>query len=195
MELYFATQNDNKIKEIARMMPGSIHLRGLSDLNFSEEIPETQKTIAGNSYQKAEFIFKKFGVSVFADDTGLEVDALNNEPGVLSARYAGPQKSSEDNIQLLLKNLSGQENRKARFVTVISFIDKTGEIEYFKGQVSGIITESLSGNKGFGYDPVFRPDGYDITFAEMSLAEKNKISHRGIAFRKFIENLSNRDEE
>ena len=167
------------------MIPKDINLNNLKDLNFNEEIPENEKTIEGNAIYKAKFIHAKFNVNVFADDTGLEVEALNGEPGVYSARYAGKECNSHKNIEKLLKNLINNKNRKARFKTIIALI-LNGKLYQFEGIVNGLISHSLKGNKGFGYDPVFVPEGYSKSFAELSLYEKNKISHRSIAVKKLI---------
>ncbi len=150
-----------------------------------EELPETQPTIEGNALQKARYVFDSYHVACFADDTGLEVDSLNGEPGVFSARYAGEQRNDYDNIELLLSRLANQNNRKARFKTVISWIDDE-EIKSFEGVIHGTIVAARKGSKGFGYDPVFKPDGSDKTFAEMELTEKNLISHRALAVKKLV---------
>ncbi|HCX24841.1 MAG: non-canonical purine NTP pyrophosphatase, RdgB/HAM1 family [Flammeovirgaceae bacterium] len=192
MILYFASHNQNKVKEIAKLLPQGMELRSLDDLNLHEDIPETASTIEGNSLMKTEYVYKKHRVACFGDDTGLEVDALNGEPGVYSARYAGPQKSSEDNMSLLLSKLEGVQNRKARFKTVITFFDENGEISQFTGIATGGITNTKSGSEGFGYDPIFQPDGYPVTFAEMSAEDKNKISHRGKAFEQLVNFLKNK---
>ena len=192
MILYFASHNQNKVKEIAKLLPEGMELRSLDDLNLHEDIPETASTIEGNSLMKTEYVYKKHRVACFGDDTGLEVDALNGEPGVYSARYAGPQKSSEDNMSLLLSKLEGVQNRKARFKTVITFFDENGEISQFTGIATGGITNTKSGSEGFGYDPIFQPDGYPVTFAEMSAEDKNKISHRGKAFEQLVNFLKNK---
>ncbi len=179
-QLIFATNNRNKLKEIDSIIGDRYDLTTPAACGITEDIPEDQDTIAGNASQKSHYIFDRVGIDCFADDTGLEVEALNGAPGVYSARYAGEQKNSDDNIDLLLKNMAGTENRKARFKTVISLI-VDGKEHLFEGVVNGVITTERHGTEGFGYDPVFRPDGYDITFAEMSLEEKNRISHRGKA--------------
>lgn len=181
----FATNNKNKTHEIRALLGPFFVLQNLADIGCAEELPETQLTIEGNARQKAQFVFDHYGVSCFADDTGLEVEALNGEPGVFSARYAGPQRSDTDNIQLVLNRLKDKTNRKARFKTVITLIDN-GAVTSFEGIVSGTITEVPRGTKGFGYDPVFVPDGYNQTFAEMELGEKNLISHRAIAVKKLV---------
>ena len=155
-----------------------------------EELPETQDTIEGNSRQKAEYVFDKFKVACFADDTGLEVEALNQSPGVYAARYAGEQKNSDDNIELLLKNLHGVKNRNARFRTVITLVG-LGNIQFFEGIIEGKITGEKKGKAGFGYDPVFQPQGFTKTFAEMNLDEKNQVSHRARAIAKLAAFLKN----
>ena len=189
MNIIFATSNLNKLKEIENLIPKDINLNNLKDLNFNEEIPENEKTIEGNAIYKAKFIHAKFNVNVFADDTGLEVEALNGKPGVYSARYAGKECNSHKNIEKLLKNLINNKNRKARFKTIIALI-LNGKLYQFKGIVNGLISYSSKGNKGFGYDPVFVPEGYSKSFAELSLYEKNKISHRSIAVKKLISFIS-----
>jgi len=188
MKLLFATHNPNKILEIKPKLPSGFRLTSLEELKFLNEVPETGNTLEENALEKARYIYNRFKIIVMADDTGLEVEALNNEPGVFSARYAGDQKNSEDNINKLLGKLSGIANRKARFRTVISLITATEEIN-FEGIVEGVIIHERRGNGGFGYDPVFIPDGHDKTFAEMSLEEKNQISHRARAINKLTEYL------
>lgn len=183
--LCFATNNINKTEEIRALLGPFFLLQNLKDIGCMEELPETQPTIEGNAVQKATYVFERYHVSCFADDTGLEVESLHGEPGVYSARYAGPQRNNDDNIDLLLANLKPHTNRKARFKTVISLID-AGEIVNFEGIVFGTIIQERRGSKGFGYDAVFVPEGYDRTFAEMELAEKNLISHRAIAVKKLI---------
>lgn len=187
--LCFATNNEHKIEEIRAQLGSFFLLKKLEDVGCFEELPETQETIAGNSLQKAKHVFDHYHVPCFADDTGLEVEALNGEPGVYSARYAGEQKNSEDNIHLLLTRLAGKQNRKARFRTVITLAEDDG-ISTFEGLVEGVILEKKRGTEGFGYDPVFQPHGYTKTFAEMSLREKSKISHRAIAMNKLIHFLT-----
>ncbi len=187
-KICFATNNLSKLAEISKQLEGKYEIVSLKDIGCKEDIPETQPTIEGNAIQKAKYIWEHYGVSCFADDTGLQVDALNGEPGVLSARYAGFQKNNEDNINLLLKNLEGNENRKARFLTVICLL-LAGEEYIFEGIAEGeILTERL-GVEGFGYDPIFRPNGFDRTFAQMSMIEKNEISHRGKAVKRLIDFL------
>lgn len=194
MTLYFATHNHNKLREISKLLPEGLNLLGLGDLNLHEEIPETAETIAGNSLMKTQYVYQKHGVACFGDDTGLVVDALNGEPGVYSARYAGPQKDSNDNMDLLLSRLLGHANRSARFVTVITYIDINGETKQFTGVAEGVITPSKSGREGFGYDPIFQPKGFDVTFAEMSAEEKNEISHRARAFKQLVDYLRQENE-
>ena len=189
MQLVFATNNKNKIKEIKNLIGNSIELLSLSDINCSEEIPDTADTIAGNAQQKAQYIFDKYGYNCFADDTGLEIESLNNEPGIYSARYAGPQRDANENMDKVLDNLKGKQNRNAHFKTVITLIID-GKETLFEGIAKGEITQSKSGSEGFGYDPIFKPEGYGITFSEMSLDEKNKISHRGKAVRLLTEFLT-----
>ncbi|MBN8696773.1 MAG: non-canonical purine NTP diphosphatase [Bacteroidetes bacterium] len=185
MELVFATANPNKAKEIQNLIPDNIKIRSLSDIHCAEEIPETQATIEGNASQKAFYVHKKYQVNCFADDTGLEIEALDGRPGVLSARYAGDAKDANANMNKVLAELSGVENRKARFKTVISLVIDNKEV-LFEGIVNGRILHNKIGEKGFGYDPIFVPDGYDKTFAELSIEEKNLVSHRAIAVNKLI---------
>lgn len=189
MKICFATHNENKLHEVKSLLKGS-EIVGLTDLGQHEEIPETGATLDENSLLKAEFVWKKFGIDCFADDTGLEVEALDGAPGVITARYAGEERDNDANINLLLKNLENQSNRKARFRTIITLI-VNGKPTIFEGVVNGEITKALTGAKGFGYDPVFRPDGYDKTFAEMTLDQKNEISHRGRAVKKLTDYLNN----
>ncbi len=189
MKLVFATNNNHKLKEVKQLLPDSIEILSLKDIDCEDDIAETGSTISDNSFIKARYIYEKFGMNCFADDTGLEVDALGGRPGVYSARFAGPACRSEDNIKKLLTELKGIENRKANFRTAICLmIDGVATI--FEGRVDGIITLDESGDKGFGYDPIFLPNGYDKTFAQMSDAEKNAISHRGVAVRKLVDYLS-----
>ncbi len=195
MKLLFASQNRHKIEEIRPLLSRSIELLSLTELNYSEEIPETSPTLIGNALQKAQFIFDKFKMPCFADDTGLEIEALDGRPGVYSARYAGENKSADDNIQKILGELQGMENSAAIFKTVIALVGVTDKPMLFEGIVKGTITKDKRGINGFGYDPVFMPDGYSITFAQMSLEEKNKLSHRSRAVKKFAEWLGNRVDE
>lgn len=189
MKLVFSTGNLNKANEIKSMLPEDTELLTLKDLDLEDDIPETASTLEGNAKLKAKYVVEHYNLDCFADDTGLEVYCLNNEPGVLSARYAGEQKSSEDNIKLLLSRLIEKNDRRARFRTVIA-LHLDGNLHTFEGIVEGKIIHEKRGEKGFGYDPIFVPDGYDITFAEMSLNEKNMISHRAKAFAKMIEFLN-----
>lgn len=189
MDIVFATNNKNKLKEIQNILQSDIKLISLDELGCTDEIPEEQDTLDGNACQKAWYIYNKFGKNCFADDTGLEVESLNMEPGVYSARYAGEQKNSEDNMDKLLFELKGKENRKAQFRTSICLIIDGKEF-LFEGSVQGDILESRQGGEGFGYDPIFRPASYDISFAEMDMKEKNKISHRGRATAKLVKYLN-----
>ena len=183
MKLYFATNNIHKLKEVQEVVGDSFQIESMRSLGINEDIPEDQQTLEGNALQKARFLYDRTGESCFADDTGLEVDALNGAPGVYSARYAGEAKNSLDNMALLLKNMSGIQNRKARFRTVIALI-LDGKEYLFEGIVNGTIAEEPRGTAGFGYDPLFVPDGYSTTFAEMDSEAKNAISHRGRAVEK-----------
>jgi len=182
MQLVFATNNKNKIKEIKNLLGNSIELLSLADINCHEDISETADTIAGNALQKAQYVFDKYGYNCFADDTGLEIESLNGEPGIYSARYAGAQRDANDNMDKVLTNLKDQTNRNAHFKTVIALII-AGKESLFEGVAEGEITATKSGAEGFGYDPIFKPLGYTTTFSEMSLDEKNGISHRGKAVR------------
>jgi XTP/dITP diphosphohydrolase len=185
MKLLFATNNKHKIREISDIISNNFTIIGLTDVNITEDIPEEGDTLADNALFKARYVHERTGMNVFADDTGLEVEALGGEPGVYSARYAGEGKSFDDNINKLLHRLEGVEERKARFRTVIALI--LDNMEYmFEGSVEGEILRERKGTGGFGYDPVFRAAGYDQTFAEMPLTEKNRISHRAVAMRKLL---------
>lgn len=170
------------------MLEPDFRILSLEEIGCREELPETRDTLEGNSLQKAEFVYDRYHLACIADDTGLEVDALNGEPGVYSARYAGEQRNSADNINLLLSRLQNQENRRARFRTIITLIGAKGT-RTFEGIINGIILHEKRGTSGFGYDPVFQPDGYQGTLAEMSLEEKNQISHRGRAIQKLVDYL------
>ncbi len=192
MKIVFATNNKNKLHEVKQMLPKHMQLLSLEDIGCRENIPETQPTIEGNAKQKADYIKQHYGYDCFADDTGLEVDALNGEPGVYSARYAGPQRNAEDNMDKLLDNLKGKSNRNAQFKTVIA-LHLNGNYHEFTGICRGKITHEKSGDKGFGYDPIFKAEGYTKTFAEISLEEKNKIGHRGKAVERLVEFLQNFD--
>jgi XTP/dITP diphosphohydrolase len=189
MKLVFATANRNKAREIQALLPAGLEVLSLGDINCHEEIPETQDTIEGNAAQKAFYVYEKYGQNCFADDTGLEIEALDGRPGVLSARYAGEEKNADANMDKILREMKGTGNRKAHFKTVISLVINGKEIA-FEGVVKGIILEEKRGNKGFGYDPVFQPDGHSRSFAEMDLEEKNTISHRAIAVKKLVAYLS-----
>lgn len=188
MNLVFATNNLHKLAEVQEMTGNIISLKSLAEIGCEEDIPETGETLDANALQKADYIHKKYNVNVFADDTGLEVQALNGAPGVYSARYAGPERDSANNIKKLLSELDGEANRKARFRTVISLI-LNNKVFQFEGVVNGVITQTASGLSGFGYDPVFVPAGFDETFAEMSASQKNRISHRGRAMHALVEFL------
>jgi XTP/dITP diphosphohydrolase len=183
MELVFATNNNHKLREISNLLGNSFNLLSLKDLDISEDIPEEEPTLEGNALQKARYIYKKLNKNVFADDTGLETEALDGQPGVHSARYAGENKNSDDNINKLLSLLNGNNNRKARFRCVIALIIN-GDEHLFEGIAEGSIIDERRGSEGFGYDPVFIPSGSKLTFAEMPLPEKNLISHRARAFEK-----------
>jgi XTP/dITP diphosphohydrolase len=185
MIVVFASNNAHKVQELAALLPASINLKSLKDIGCQVEIPETSETIEGNAFQKATFIKEQFGFDCFADDTGLEVEALKGEPGVFSARYAGVDANDKKNVEKLLKAMEGIPDRQARFKTVIALIGK-GETKFFEGIVKGSISEYPKGTNGFGYDPVFIPEGETRTFAEMELSEKNKISHRARAVKMLI---------
>jgi len=189
MQLVFASNNKNKIKEIQQLLPESIEILSLEAIGCHEEIPETADTIEGNAILKANYVTEKYGYDCFADDTGLEVEALNGAPGVYSARYAGEQKDAQDNMNLLLDNLANNPNRNAQFKTVIALNIK-GQQQLFTGIAKGTITTEKSGNQGFGYDPIFQPEGYQETFADLSLETKNQISHRGKATQLLISYLN-----
>lgn len=188
MKLVFATNNKHKLEELQALLGDKIKLLSLKDIACFDDIPEEQPTLEGNANQKSAFVFEKYGYDCFADDTGLEIEALNGEPGVFSARYAGEEKSAEANMEKVLQKLAKINNRRARFRTVISLIIRGEEVQ-FEGIVEGEIIKNKRGGSGFGYDPIFQPKGYNITFAEMDLEEKNKISHRGRAVQKLIKHL------
>ncbi|MBC3759155.1 non-canonical purine NTP diphosphatase [Hyunsoonleella sp. SJ7] len=192
MQLVFATNNQNKLKEVQALIPKNIRLLSLKDIGCFEDIPETQDTIEGNAVQKAEFIKENYGFDCFADDTGLEVNALNGAPGVYSARYAGAQRDANDNMDLLLKNLQNKSDRTAQFKTVIALY-LNEKLHIFTGICKGEITSEKKGEKGFGYDPIFKPEGHDMTFAEMDLKLKNDIGHRGKAVQKLTSFLGKVD--
>lgn len=190
MKIVFATHNKNKLKEVAELLP-NIELLSLTDIGCTEDIPETENTLEGNAIIKANYVTQKYGYPCFADDTGLLVDALNGEPGVYSARYAGEHGNAEKNMNLLLEKLKNENNRFAHFKTIIC-LNLNDDQYLFEGICEGEILTGKQGEKGFGYDPIFKPNNYSISFAEMSLNEKGKISHRGLAVQKlicFIQNL------
>ncbi|VAW12255.1 Nucleoside 5-triphosphatase RdgB (dHAPTP, dITP, XTP-specific) [hydrothermal vent metagenome] len=189
MKLVFATNNPHKLHEIQNILGDDFEIISLQDIGCHEEIPEEQPTLEGNASQKAFYVYNNYGYNCFADDTGLEIEALNNEPGVYSARYAGEGKNPEDNMNKVLHKLAKIKNRKARFRTVISLV-VNGKETQFEGIVNGHILNEKRGQGGFGYDPAFQPDGYDQTFAEMGMEEKNRISHRGKAVKKLVEYLT-----
>ncbi|WP_314033640.1 non-canonical purine NTP diphosphatase [Xanthocytophaga flava] len=188
IQLCFATNNRHKIEEISRLVGNNFHIVSLQEIGCYEELPETHDTIEENAFEKAEYVWEHFGVSCFADDSGIEVEALNGEPGVNTAFYAGPQRNANDNMDLLLKKLQGKANRNAHFRTCIALIIN-GEKYLFEGRIEGLILERQQGTGGFGYDPIFMPNGYQKSFAEMTLDEKGSISHRGKAVQKLIEFL------
>jgi XTP/dITP diphosphohydrolase len=187
-EIVFATNNRNKLAEIQQMLAGRIRILSLTDINCRKELPESKDTLEGNALEKAMYVSEHYHVNCFADDTGLEVNSLEGKPGVYSARYAGPGKNARDNMNKLLDEMRSFTDRSARFRTVIAFV--IGKDKYlFEGEVKGKIIAEMRGNHGFGYDPVFVPEGYEQTFAEMSAAEKNKISHRAEAVKKLVKFL------
>lgn len=190
MKLLFATSNPNKAKEISALLPERFELLTLKDIELNEDIPETSPTIEGNAIQKADYIINHFQLDCFADDTGLEVTALNSEPGVKSARYAGEHRSDEDNMDKVLNGLQNADSRSARFKTVIC-LNLDGKQHLFEGIVEGAIRHEKKGDNGFGYDPIFEPENCGRTFAEMTMDEKNSYSHRARAFTKMIDFLSN----
>lgn len=185
MELVFATHNPNKVREIQQVLPSHIGIRTLDEIGCFDEIPETADTLEGNAVLKASHVLKNYGYPCFADDTGLEVTSLGGAPGVFSARYAGIPKDDRANLAKLLKEMQGMTDRRAQFSTVIALC-LNGETHIFTGEVKGIITKAPRGSMGFGYDPVFQPEGYDKTFAELPLEEKNRISHRARAMDKLL---------
>ena len=189
MKLVFATNNPNKLKEVQEMLPNTIELLSLSDINCYDEIDETEMSLEGNATLKADYITQKYGYDCFADDTGLEVESLNGKPGVYSARFAGEPSNSENNMQKLLTELKNKSNRNAQFRTAVSLNINDANF-LFEGICKGAILEKKQGEKGFGYDPIFKPENYTNSFAEMSSEEKNIISHRGIAIKKLVSFLS-----
>lgn len=190
MKLVFASNNLNKIKEIQLLVPNSIEILSLKDIGCSEDIPETADTIEGNAILKANYVTEKYGFNCFADDSGLEIEALNGEPGVYSARYAGEPKDDSKNIDKVLENLKDKTNKKANFKTVIC-LNINGKQHLFTGIVNGKIIENRVGDNGFGYDPIFVADGYSKTFAQLSMEEKAAISHRGKAVKQLVDFLQN----
>lgn len=187
-EIVFATNNQHKLEEVRAIVGKYFNVLSLADINCCEDIPETGSTFEENALQKARYVFEKYGYDCFADDSGLEVSALDNAPGVFSARYAGEPTDSQRNIEKLMHNMQGVSHREAQFRTVIALLYE-GEQLLFEGCIKGVIIDTLRGDKGFGYDPVFRPCGYEETFAEMSSEQKNKISHRALATNQLIEYL------
>ena len=190
MQLVFATHNNNKAKEIQAIVPNGIQIVTLDDLDCTEDIPETENTLEGNARLKSQFVVDKFQLNCFADDTGLEIEALNGEPGVYSARYAGEQKDANDNMDKLVLNLKDKTNRSAQFKTVIA-LNLDGNQTLFTGIIKGKIIDDKMGINGFGYDPIFIAEGYSKTFAELTIEEKSTISHRGLAVKQLVDFLSN----
>jgi XTP/dITP diphosphohydrolase len=188
MRLCFASNNRHKISEVQSILGHAYSILSLQEIGCFEELPEEQSTIPGNSFQKAEYVFKKYGVACFADDSGLEIEALGGNPGVDSAHYAGPQRNHDDNINLVLTNLKNTENREAQFRTVISLVTPT-VTKQFEGILKGVILTERRGANGFGYDPIFLPHGFSKTLAEMRPEEKNQISHRALATKKLVKFL------
>jgi XTP/dITP diphosphohydrolase len=186
IEIVFATNNKNKIAEVSKVLEGKVKLLSLADINCIAELPETTGTIEGNALQKAKHVAANFNVNCFADDTGLEIETLNGKPGVDSAFYAGSQKNADDNMQKVLTEMLGNSNRNAQFKTIIALVQNGNEY-LFEGIIHGKILNQKQGTSGFGYDPIFMPNGYNKSFAEMSLAEKNNISHRAIAVKKLAQ--------
>lgn len=189
MKLCFATNNAHKLEEVKAIIGNKFQILSLEEIGCLEELAEEQNTIEGNSLQKAEYVFNQYRIPCFADDSGLEVEALGGAPGVYSARYAGPQRSHEDNMTLLIRNLADKQNRKAQFKTVITLINSESKHQ-FVGTVKGVILHERRGAGGFGYDPIFLPEGFDKTLAEMSSEEKNKISHRAHAVQQLVSFLA-----
>lgn len=190
MKIIFATKNDHKIKEIRHILGNSFELLNLTDVNIDDDIPEEEPTLEGNAVFKARYVHNQTKMNVFSDDTGLEIEALDGKPGVLSARFAGEDKDSNANIEKILSLLKNNNNRRARFRTVIALILNNEEY-LFEGIINGRIIEEKRGNEGFGYDPVFVPEGKELTFAEMNLDEKSTVSHRAMAFQKLKSFLLN----
>ena len=191
LRIVAATNNEHKLSEIRPLIGPDLRILSLRDIGCDVDLPETTDTLEGNSLQKAQYVFDHYGLPCFADDTGLEVESLNGAPGVYSARYAGEQRNSDDNIALLLKNLAGHKSRRARFRTVITLLG-FGDAMFFEGIISGTILTERHGTGGFGYDPVFQPDGFSKTLAQITMDEKNRISHRGQAVQKLVDYLNGR---
>jgi len=187
-KLVFATNNAHKLEEVRAILEPLFTIVSLAEIDCVEDIPETADTLEGNALLKANYVYEKFGFDCFADDTGMEVDALGGEPGVYSARYAGEEHNSHDNMRKVLSLLGDNENRSACFRTVITLI-QSGEIHNFEGKITGTIAPEARGESGFGYDPIFVPDGYDLSFAQLGAEEKNQISHRALAVRKLVDYL------
>ncbi|PDH45553.1 MAG: non-canonical purine NTP pyrophosphatase [Bacteroidetes bacterium MED-G21] len=197
MKIVFATNNPNKLKEIQTLIPKEIEIISLKEIGCTEDIPETGDTLEANAFQKVHYIKENYNYDCFADDTGLEIDTLNGAPGVYSARYAGPEKSAEANIEKILNELQGKENRSAKFRTAIA-LTLNNEEHLFEGEINGHISKVKQGNEGFGYDPIFMPENEKRSFAQMSMEEKGTISHRGRAVKKlvaYLNNLSSPDTE
>ena len=190
MKIVFATNNPNKLKEIQTLIPKEIEIISLKEIGCTEDIPETGDTLEANAFQKVHYVKENYNYDCFADDTGLEIDALNGAPGVYSARYAGPEKSAEANIEKILNELQGKENRKAKFRTAIA-LTLNNEEHLFEGEINGHISKVKQGNEGFGYDPIFMPENEKRSFAQMSMEEKGTISHRGRAVNKLVTYLNN----
>ncbi len=189
--IVFASNNAHKLEEVREKMKDLYEIKSLKEISCFDEIPETANTFKGNAEQKANWVVEKYNCDCFADDSGIEIDALNGAPGVFSARYAGENCSYDDNNKLVMKNLQGESNRNARFVTVIC-LKLNNETHFFRGEVYGKIISEYRGKGGFGYDPIFMPDGYNKTYAQLGLKEKNKFSHRALALAKMIDFLKNR---
>jgi len=195
VRICFATNNRHKVEEVAALLPGQISLLTLDEIGCLEELPEEKDTLEGNSLQKAQYIYDRYEIACVADDTGLEVDALDGRPGVYSARYAGDGNDSEANMSRLLNELEGIEDRSAQFRTIITLILPGGEMHQFEGKVEGRISHERQGTEGFGYDPLFIPSGFETSFAQMTAAGKNSISHRGRAVTKLVDFLKSRENE
>ncbi len=189
-EILFASQNQHKVEEISLLLPDGYSLLGLRDINWTMEIPEPFETYEENAKAKAYFVFERTGLNCFADDSGLEIDALDGRPGAFSARYGGLERDSMANMQKVLSEMTGNSNRSARFHAVIAYLDMEKAIHIFEGKVEGTIAPAPAGHRGFGYDPIFIPEGFDLTFGQLPDRLKNKISHRAVAMEKFISFLN-----